>query len=115
MYTAISQKHHHYLPETPPLFPRENRTLDDISLCTSSIPGNGFGACAIKRIPHGTWFGPFEGKLVWLTEAQDVNTEHMWEVVFDCVFGISPSKVIAKWFYKLVSCKEPIKNQAFIF
>lgn len=76
------------LPETPPLSPRKIRTPDDISLCTSSIPGNAFGACAIKRIPHGTWFGPFEGKLVRLTETQGVNTEHMWEVSFDYAFVI---------------------------
>jgi len=45
--------------------------------------GNSFGACAIKRIPHGTWFGPFEGKLVRLNETKDVNTEHMWEIFHD--------------------------------
>lgn len=74
----------HRLPETPPLSPRKIRVPDEVSLCTSSVPGNLFGACAIKRIPHGTWFGPFEGKLVRTTDVTEgVNNEYMWEIFHD--------------------------------
>ena len=68
------------LPDTPPLSPRKIRTPDEISLCSSSLPGCKFGACAIKRIQHGTWFGPFEGKLVRTTEMKGMTTDYMWEV-----------------------------------
>jgi len=72
------------LPETPPLSPRKIRTPDEISLCSSSLPGSKFGACAIKRIQQGTWFGPFEGKLVRTTEiSSSMNTDHMWEIFHD--------------------------------
>lgn len=71
------------LPETPPLSPRKIRTPDEISLCSSSLPGCKFGACAIKRIQHGTWFGPFEGKLVRTTEVAGMTTDYMWEIFHD--------------------------------
>ena len=70
------------LPDTPPLSPRKIRTPDEISLCSSSLPGCKFGACAIKRIQHGTWFGPFEGKLVRTSEMNGMTTDYMWEVRF---------------------------------
>lgn len=70
-------------PLTPPLSPRKIRVPDDISLCSSSIPGNQYGACAIKRIAHGAWYGPFEGKLVRTTEVLGANSEYMWEIFHD--------------------------------
>ena len=64
-----------------PMSPRKFRVPDEISLCSSSIPGNMYGTCAVKKIPHGTWFGPFEGKLVRTTDQiGGSNTEFMWEV-----------------------------------
>jgi len=68
---------------TPPLSPRKIRVPEDISLCSSSIPGNQYGACAIKRIAHGAWYGPFEGKLVRTTEVLGANSEYMWEIFHD--------------------------------
>ncbi|XP_047139748.1 putative histone-lysine N-methyltransferase PRDM6 isoform X1 [Hydra vulgaris] len=70
--------------DLPPLSPRKLRVPEEISLCISSIPGEKFGACAAKRIPHGTWFGPFEGKLVRTSELKvGFNTEYMWEIYHD--------------------------------
>ena len=60
---------------------RKIKPPDGIALCISSIPGARFGACSLKNIPVGTWFGPFEGKLVRPNESIcGANSEFMWEV-----------------------------------
>ena len=64
--------------------PRKIRPPDGIALCASSIPGAKFGVCAVKDIQAGTWFGPFEGKLVRTNESiGGMLSEYMWEV---CTF-----------------------------
>lgn len=65
--------------------PLENGSIlkfpDEVCLCTSSIPCVGYGVCARKRIPAGTWIGPYEGKLVRPEDIKaDTETEYMWEV-----------------------------------
>ena len=60
---------------------RKIKPPDGIALCISSIPGAKFGACSLKDIPVGTWFGPYEGKLV--RRSEDIcaaRSESMWEV-----------------------------------
>ena len=58
------------------------RLADGIALCVSSIPGAQYGACVTQNIPIGTWFGPFEGKLVRTNEnLQGPLSEFMWEVI----------------------------------
>ena len=60
---------------------RKIKPPDGVALCISSIPGARFGACSLKDIPSGTWFGPFEGKLVRRNEAIGGSmSESMWEV-----------------------------------
>lgn len=65
--------------------PLENGSIlkfpDEVCLCTSSIPCVGYGVCARKRIPAGTWIGPYEGKLVRPEDIKvETETEYMWEV-----------------------------------
>ena len=66
--------------------PLENGSIlkfpDEVCLCTSSIPCVGYGVCARKRIPAGTWIGPYEGKLVRPEDIKaETETEYMWEVL----------------------------------
>ena len=66
--------------------PLENGSIlkfpDEVCLCTSSIPYVGYGVCARKRIPSGTWIGPYEGKLVRPEDIKvETETEYMWEVL----------------------------------
>jgi len=68
--------------------PLENGSIlkfpDEVCLCTSSIPCVGYGVCARKRIPAGTWIGPYEGKLVRPEDIKvETETEYMWEVFHD--------------------------------
>ena len=54
---------------------------DEVQLCVSGIPGAGYGVCAKRHIPVGTWIGPYEGRRVspdCLTS--DLDTSYMWEV-----------------------------------
>lgn len=63
-----------------------------VCLCTSTVPGLGYGICAAQRIPQGTWIGPFQGVPLFLDKLQSGavrNTRHLWEVrgvwrVLDC-------------------------------
>ncbi|XP_032221188.1 putative histone-lysine N-methyltransferase PRDM6 [Nematostella vectensis] len=68
--------------------PLENGSVlkfpDEVCLCTSSIPCVRYGVCARKRIPAGTWIGPYEGKLMRPEDiGSDTDTEYMWEVFHD--------------------------------
>ncbi|CAH3141624.1 unnamed protein product [Porites lobata] len=68
--------------------PLENGSIlkfpDEVCLCTSSIPCVSYGVCARKRIPAGTWIGPYEGKLVRPEDIKvETETEYMWEVFHD--------------------------------
>eukprot|EP00794_Sanderia_malayensis_P019289 gene19289-21214_t len=57
------------------------RLADGIALCFSSIPGEKYGACSTRNIPAGTWFGPFEGKLVRTNDDfEGKSSEFMWEI-----------------------------------
>lgn len=54
-----------------------------VCLCTSTVPGLGYGICAAQRIPQGTWIGPFQGVPLLLDKLQSGaarNTRHLWEV-----------------------------------
>lgn len=54
-----------------------------VCLCTSTVPGLGYGICAAQRIPQGTWIGPFQGVPLLLDKLQPGavrNTRHLWEV-----------------------------------
>ncbi|XP_029115421.1 putative histone-lysine N-methyltransferase PRDM6 [Scleropages formosus] len=68
------------LPEVPEGLrdlPRE------VCLCTSTVPGLGYGICAAQRIPQGTWIGPFQGVPLLLDKVQaggPRNTRHLWEI-----------------------------------
>ncbi|CAG09671.1 unnamed protein product [Tetraodon nigroviridis] len=49
-------------PVTLPDVPEWLRDLPrEVCLCTSTVPGLGYGICAAQRIPQGTWIGPFQG------------------------------------------------------
>lgn len=56
---------------------------EQVCLCTSTVPGLGYGICAAQRIPQGTWIGPFQGVPLFLDKLQSGavrNTRHLWEV-----------------------------------
>ena len=61
---------------------------EEVQLCRSSIPGVGYGVCARRSIPIGTWIGPYEGLRIdpgYVTPAMD--TSYMWEVsILRCFF-----------------------------
>ncbi|KAI7797390.1 putative histone-lysine N-methyltransferase PRDM6 isoform X1 [Triplophysa rosa] len=68
----------------PPEVPEWLRDLPrEVCLCTSTVPGLGYGICAAQRIPQGTWIGPFQGVSLPLDKAQSGpvrNTRHLWEI-----------------------------------
>lgn len=68
----------------PPEVPEWLRDLPrEVCLCTSTVPGLGYGICAAQRIPQGTWIGPFQGVPLLLDKVQagiTRNTRHLWEV-----------------------------------
>lgn len=56
----------------------------EVQLCTSSIPGYKYGACAGKPIPCGTWIGPYEGKRVYSTTfSHNTDGAYVWEVTLN--------------------------------
>ncbi|XP_030625636.1 putative histone-lysine N-methyltransferase PRDM6 [Chanos chanos] len=68
----------------PPEVPEWLRDLPrEVCLCTSTVPGLGYGICAAQRIPQGTWIGPFQGVPLLLEKVQSGavrNTRHLWEI-----------------------------------
>ncbi|CAL8348300.1 unnamed protein product [Lota lota] len=68
----------------PPDVPDWLRDLPrEVCLCTSTVPGLGYGICASQRIPQGTWLGPFQGVPLLLDQLQSGptrNTRHLWEI-----------------------------------
>nr|XP_015221811.1 PREDICTED: putative histone-lysine N-methyltransferase PRDM6 isoform X1 [Lepisosteus oculatus] len=68
----------------PPEIPEWLRDLPrEVCLCTSTVPGLGYGICAAQRIPQGTWIGPFQGVPLLLDKIQTGtlrNTRHLWEI-----------------------------------
>ncbi|XP_053480968.1 putative histone-lysine N-methyltransferase PRDM6 [Ictalurus furcatus] len=68
----------------PPEVPEWLRDLPrEVCLCTSTVPGLGYGICAAQRIPQGTWIGPFQGIPLLLDKVQSGvvrNTRHLWEI-----------------------------------
>lgn len=68
----------------PPEVPEWLRDLPrEVCLCTSTVPGLGYGICAAQRIPQGTWIGPFQGIPLLLDKVHSGvarNTRHLWEV-----------------------------------
>ncbi|KAM9393053.1 putative histone-lysine N-methyltransferase PRDM6 [Pholidichthys leucotaenia] len=71
-------------PVTLPDVPDWLRDLPrEVCLCTSTVPGLGYGICAAQRIPQGTWVGPFQGVPLLLDKVQSGavrNTRHLWEI-----------------------------------
>ncbi|XP_056136169.1 putative histone-lysine N-methyltransferase PRDM6 [Lampris incognitus] len=69
-------------PVAPPDVPDWLRDLPrEVCLCTSTVPGLGYGICAAQRIPQGTWIGPFQGVPLLLDKLSSVrNTRHLWEI-----------------------------------
>ncbi|KAL0978923.1 hypothetical protein UPYG_G00177860 [Umbra pygmaea] len=68
----------------PPDVPDWLRDLPrEVCLCTSTVPGLGYGICAAQRIPQGTWIGPFAGVPLLVDKVQSGgvrNTRHLWEI-----------------------------------
>ncbi|XP_062854381.1 putative histone-lysine N-methyltransferase PRDM6 [Trichomycterus rosablanca] len=68
----------------PPEVPEWLRDLPrEVCLCTSTVPGLGYGICAAQRIPQGTWIGPFQGVPLLLDKLHIGavrNTRHLWEI-----------------------------------
>lgn len=85
----------------PPEVPEWLRDLPrEVCLCTSTVPGLGYGICAAQRIPQGTWIGPFQGIPLLLDKVQSGavrNTRHLWEV---SIFFFQFSQTFGKrcWF-----------------
>ncbi|XP_061881340.1 putative histone-lysine N-methyltransferase PRDM6 isoform X3 [Entelurus aequoreus] len=55
----------------------------EVCLCTSTVPGLGYGICAAQRVPQGTWIGPFQGVPLMLDKVRlgaTRNTRHLWEI-----------------------------------
>ncbi|XP_054629525.1 putative histone-lysine N-methyltransferase PRDM6 [Dunckerocampus dactyliophorus] len=71
-------------PVTLPDVPDWLRDLPrEVCLCTSTVPGLGYGICAAQRIPQGTWIGPFQGAPLMLDKVRfgaSRNTRHLWEI-----------------------------------
>ncbi|KAM7391034.1 hypothetical protein PAMP_021751 [Pampus punctatissimus] len=71
-------------PVTLPDVPDWLRDLPrEVCLCTSTVPGLGYGICAAQRIPQGTWIGPFQGVPLLVDKHQSGavrNTRHLWEI-----------------------------------
>ncbi|XP_071752804.1 putative histone-lysine N-methyltransferase PRDM6 [Centroberyx gerrardi] len=71
-------------PVAPPDVPDWLRDLPrEVCLCTSTVPGLGYGICAAQRVPQGTWIGPFQGVPLLLDKLQAGavrNTRHLWEI-----------------------------------
>ncbi|KAM3868193.1 putative histone-lysine N-methyltransferase PRDM6 [Diretmus argenteus] len=71
-------------PVAPPDVPDWLRDLPrEVCLCTSTVPGLGYGICAAQRIPQGTWIGPFQGVPLLLDKLQSGavrNSRHLWEI-----------------------------------
>ncbi|XP_029685777.1 putative histone-lysine N-methyltransferase PRDM6 isoform X3 [Takifugu rubripes] len=71
-------------PVTLPDVPEWLRDLPrEVCLCTSTVPGLGYGICAAQRIPQGTWIGPFQGVPLLLDKLPSGavrNTRHLWEI-----------------------------------
>nr|XP_029136947.1 putative histone-lysine N-methyltransferase PRDM6 [Labrus bergylta] len=71
-------------PVTLPDVPDWLRDLPrEVCLCTSTVPGLGYGICAAQRIPQGTWIGPFQGVHLLLDKLQAGamrNSRHLWEI-----------------------------------
>ncbi|KAM9822288.1 putative histone-lysine N-methyltransferase PRDM6 isoform 1-T4 [Syngnathus typhle] len=71
-------------PLTLPDVPDWLRELPrEVCLCTSTLPGLGYGICAAQRIPQGTWIGPFQGTPLMLDKVRcggTRNTRHLWEI-----------------------------------
>lgn len=52
-----------------------------VGLCTSGIPGAGYGVCARQFIPTGTWIGPYEGVRVRPDQVSlGTDATYMWEI-----------------------------------
>ncbi|XP_077073675.1 putative histone-lysine N-methyltransferase PRDM6 isoform X1 [Siphateles boraxobius] len=73
----------------------------EVCLCTSTVPGLGYGICAAQRIPQGTWIGPFQGVPLTLEKLQSGpvrNSRHLWEIydqegtLLHFIDGNEPSK-----------------------
>ncbi|ROL53711.1 Zinc finger protein 239 [Anabarilius grahami] len=68
----------------PPEVPDWLRDLPrEVCLCTSTVPGLGYGICAAQRIPQGTWIGPFQGVPLPLEKVHSGsvrNSRHLWEI-----------------------------------
>ncbi|KAK5870643.1 hypothetical protein PBY51_003574 [Eleginops maclovinus] len=71
-------------PVTLPDVPEWLRDLPrEVCLCTSTVPGLGYGICASQRIPQGTWIGPFQGIPLLLDKLHSGavrNSRHLWEI-----------------------------------
>ncbi|KAM9858127.1 putative histone-lysine N-methyltransferase PRDM6 [Aulostomus maculatus] len=71
-------------PVTLPDVPDWLRDLPrEVCLCTSTVPGLGYGICAAQRIPQGTWIGPFQGVPLLVDKVHSGaarNTRHLWEI-----------------------------------
>uniref|UniRef100_A0A7N6AHU3 Putative histone-lysine N-methyltransferase PRDM6 n=1 Tax=Anabas testudineus TaxID=64144 RepID=A0A7N6AHU3_ANATE len=71
-------------PVTLPDVPDWLRDLPrEVCLCTSTVPGLGYGICAAQRIPQGTWIGPFQGVPLLVDKLHNGaarNTRHLWEI-----------------------------------
>ncbi|KXJ28737.1 putative histone-lysine N-methyltransferase PRDM6 [Exaiptasia diaphana] len=81
--------HHQHLETLRLLRSPDNRQLSramssfppEVELCTSSVPGKGYGVRAVRTIPEGTWIGPYEGKQVKPQEiTPHTDTSYMWEI-----------------------------------
>ncbi|XP_062925241.1 putative histone-lysine N-methyltransferase PRDM6 [Mobula hypostoma] len=68
----------------PPDVPCGLRELPrEVCLCTSTVPGLGYGICAAQRIPQGTWLGPYQGVSISREKVQLGglrNSRHLWEI-----------------------------------
>ncbi|KAK3746879.1 hypothetical protein QZH41_009205, partial [Actinostola sp. cb2023] len=60
----------------------------EVELCTSSVPGKGYGVRAVRAIPEGTWIGPYEGNQIKPEDlTSDSETSYMWEIFQDGVLA----------------------------
>lgn len=81
-FQCPQHKHEKTASQQTSQFPLALRSLPpEVGLCTSSIPGAGYGICAKRTIPVGAWIGPYEGKCLKPEELSlSTDTSYMWEV-----------------------------------
>ncbi|CAB3984960.1 histone-lysine N-methyltransferase PRDM6, partial [Paramuricea clavata] len=87
---------------------------DEVQLCTSSIPGYIYGACARRHLPSGTWIGPYEGQRTFdQRNGSCENQDYLWEIYTEGNFShfIDGSDENSSSWMRFIRCARNRKEQ----